>query len=78
LKRKIELWVEIQELNEAGEYCGVEVVPRNDILTGGVYQLRQGQQRRVKVKVVPVQGSGTLPIICQAVTSITVGSVCVR
>ncbi|KAL1139626.1 hypothetical protein AAG570_006606 [Ranatra chinensis] len=78
LKRKLELWVEILELNDAGEYCGVEVVPRNDILTGGVYQLRQGQQRRVRVRVVPVQGSGTLPIICQAVTSITVGSVSVR
>lgn len=49
LTRKIELWVEIQELTELGEYAAVEVVSRNDVLTGGVYQLRQGQQRRIQV-----------------------------
>ncbi|XP_024082800.1 kinesin-like protein KIF13A isoform X2 [Cimex lectularius] len=78
LTRKIELWVEIQELNEAGEYSGVEVSLRPDIVTGGVYQLRQGQQRRVKVKVRPVHQSGTLPIICEEITNIAVGSVCAR
>ncbi|XP_073985612.1 kinesin heavy chain 73 isoform X1 [Rhodnius prolixus] len=78
LTRKIELWVEIQELNEAGEYSGVEVTSRQDVLTGGVYQLRQGQQRRVKVRVAPVQQSGTLPIICEEITNIAVGSVSAR
>lgn len=70
--------MEIQELNEAGDYSGVEVTPRPDVLTGGVYQLRQGQQRRVKVVVAPVQQSGTLPIICEEITSIAVGSVSAR
>ncbi|XP_063219921.1 kinesin-like protein KIF13A isoform X3 [Bacillus rossius redtenbacheri] len=78
LTRKIELWVEIQELNEQGEYTPVEVTSRGDILTGGVYQLRQGQQRRIQVRVKPVQKSGTLPIICQSIVSIAVGSVSVR
>ncbi|BES87666.1 Kinesin protein 1B [Nesidiocoris tenuis] len=75
LTRKIELWVEIQELNEAGEYSGVEVTPRPDVLTGGVFQLRQGQMRRVFVRVAPVQQSGTLPIICEEITNIALGSV---
>lgn len=43
-----------------------------------MYQLRQGQQRRIQVRVKPVQQSGTLPIICQAIVSIAVGSVSVR
>ncbi|GLH14430.1 Kinesin-like protein KIF13A [Gryllus bimaculatus] len=78
LTRKIELWVEIQELNDAGEYTAVEVTAKPDLLTGGLYQLRQGQQRRIQARVKPVQNSGTLPIICQSIVSIAVGSVSVR
>ncbi|XP_057328265.1 kinesin-like protein KIF13B isoform X4 [Microplitis mediator] len=78
LTRKIQLWVEIQELNEQGEYSPVEVVMKPDAMTGGVYQLRQGQQRRIQVRVKPVKNSGTLPIICQSVLDIAVGSVSVR
>ncbi|KAK9723131.1 CAP-Gly domain [Popillia japonica] len=76
--RKIEVWVEIQELNEFGEYTPVEVTNKTCMLTGGVYQLRQGQQRRIQVRVKPVQNSGTLPIICQSILDIEVGSVTVR
>lgn len=78
LSRKIELWVEIHELNDNGEYSPVEVTNRTEVLTGGVYQLRQGQQRRIQVRVKPVQNSGTLPIICQSILSVAVGSVTVR
>lgn len=45
---------------------------------GGVYQLRQGQQRRIQVRVRPVQNSGTLPIICQQIVKIEVGGVITR
>lgn len=34
LTRKIELWVEIQELNEQGEYSPVDVVVKQDTWTG--------------------------------------------
>ncbi|XP_068626995.1 kinesin-like protein KIF13A [Battus philenor] len=78
LTRKIQLWIEIHELNDNGEYAPVEVVQRNDMVTGGVYQLRQGQQRRVAVRVRPAQNSGTLPIICQHIVSVELGSVTVR
>lgn len=78
LTRKIELWVEIQELNDQGEYSPVEVSLKSDRATGGIYQLRQGQQRRIQVRVKPVQNSGTLPIICQSIVKIEVGSVLER
>lgn len=65
LTRKIEMWVEIQELGECGDYVSVEVTPQKDVLTGGVYQLRQGQQRRIVCRVKPVSNSGTLPLICE-------------
>ncbi|UYV79049.1 KIF13B [Cordylochernes scorpioides] len=81
LTRKIELWVEIHELTDAGVYAPVEVtVGRtvSGVLTGGVFQLRQGQQRRVVVRVRPVQDSGTLPIICEAITGVWMGCVTAR
>lgn len=78
LSRKIELWVEIHELNENGDYAPVEVTNRTEVMTGGIYQLRQGQQRRIQVRVRPVQNSGTLPISCQNIVSVAIGSVTVR
>ena len=35
LTRKLEFHVEVQELNESGEYAPVEVQPRNAVGTGG-------------------------------------------
>lgn len=75
LKKRLELWVEIHELNDQGEYQPVEVQAQPDIQTGGVYQLRQGQQRRIAVRIAQVPGSGTLPLIVEAITSISVGCV---
>lgn len=46
MSRKLELWVEIHELNEQGEYVPVEVAPKPEVLTGGVFQLRQVEFRR--------------------------------
>jgi len=41
LTRKLELWVEIHELNDQGEYMPVEVGPKPEVPSGGVFQLRQ-------------------------------------
>lgn len=41
MTRRLELWVQVMELNEAGEFTAVEVVPAKDVRTGGVFQLRQ-------------------------------------
>ncbi|XP_028326033.1 kinesin-like protein KIF13A isoform X3 [Gouania willdenowi] len=78
VSRRIELWVSIQELNEQGEYSSVELHPGKDISTGGVFQLRQGHSRRLQVCVKPVQNSGTLPLLVEALLSVSIGCVSAR
>ncbi|XP_041797559.1 kinesin-like protein KIF13A isoform X9 [Chelmon rostratus] len=78
VSRRIELWTSIQELNEQGEYSSVELHPGKDISTGGVFQLRQGHSRRLQVCVKPVQNSGTLPLLAEAVLSVSIGCVSAR
>lgn len=39
--RKIEMFVDVQELNHQGEYVPVEVQPRPDVPSAGVFQLQQ-------------------------------------
>lgn len=41
MTRRLELWVQLMELNEAGEFTPVEVLPARDVRTGGVFQLKQ-------------------------------------
>ena len=37
----MELWTEIHEVNDQGEYAPVEVKTQPDVVSGGVFQLRQ-------------------------------------
>ncbi|XP_031733157.1 kinesin-like protein KIF13B isoform X1 [Anarrhichthys ocellatus] len=76
--RHLELWVQLMELNEAGEFTAVEVLPAKDVRTGGVFQLRQGQSRRVQVEVRSVPDSGTMPLIAASILSVSIGDVKVR
>uniref|UniRef100_A0A803TR61 Kinesin family member 13A n=1 Tax=Anolis carolinensis TaxID=28377 RepID=A0A803TR61_ANOCA len=76
--RRIEMWVSIQELNEMGDYMAVELHHAKDVNTGGVFQLRQGHSRRVQVSVKPVQHSGTLPLMVEAILSVSIGCVTAR
>ncbi|XP_030636930.1 kinesin-like protein KIF13A isoform X2 [Chanos chanos] len=78
VSRRIELWASIQELNEQGEYSAVELHPSKDVSTGGVFQLRQGHSRRLQVWVNPVQQSGTLPLLVEAILSVSIGCVSAR
>uniref|UniRef100_A0A3B3URX8 Kinesin family member 13A n=1 Tax=Poecilia latipinna TaxID=48699 RepID=A0A3B3URX8_9TELE len=78
VSRRIELWISIQELNEQGEYTSVELQPSKDVSTGGIFQLRQGHSRRLQVCVKPVQNSGTLPLLVEAVLSVSIGCVSAR
>ncbi|XP_051576127.1 kinesin-like protein KIF13A isoform X2 [Myxocyprinus asiaticus] len=78
VSRRVELWVSIQELNEQGEYSPVDLHPNKDTSTGGVFQLRQGHSRRVQVCVQPVQHSGTLPLLVEALLSVSIGCVSAR
>ncbi|XP_071770328.2 kinesin-like protein KIF13B isoform X3 [Centroberyx gerrardi] len=76
--RRLELWVQVMELNEVGEFTAVEVLPAKDVRTGGIFQLRQGQSRRVQVEVRSVPDSGTMPLITASVLSVSIGDVKVR
>uniref|UniRef100_A0A3Q1IM07 Uncharacterized protein n=1 Tax=Anabas testudineus TaxID=64144 RepID=A0A3Q1IM07_ANATE len=76
--RRLELWVQLMELNDAGDFTPVEVLPAKDIRTGGIFQLRQGQSRRVQVKVRSVPDSGTMPLIAASILSVSIGDVKVR
>ncbi|XP_054447825.1 kinesin-like protein KIF13A isoform X2 [Pteronotus mesoamericanus] len=76
--RRIEMWISILELNELGEYAAVELHQAKDVNTGGIFQLRQGHSRRVQVAVKPVQHSGTLPLMVEAISSVSIGCVTAR
>ncbi|KAL7405473.1 hypothetical protein ABVT39_001526 [Epinephelus coioides] len=76
--RRLELWIQILEINENGDFVPVEVVPGRDVRTGGVFQLRQGQSRRLQVDVRSVQDSGTMPLIAEIVLAVSVGCVEIR
>ncbi|KAM9798359.1 kinesin-like protein KIF13B [Neosynchiropus ocellatus] len=76
--RRLELWVQVMELNEAGEFTAVEVLPGKDVRTGGIFQLKQGQSRRVQVEVRPVPDSGTMPLISLSILSVSIGDVKVQ
>uniref|UniRef100_A0A8D3DI11 Kinesin family member 13Bb n=1 Tax=Scophthalmus maximus TaxID=52904 RepID=A0A8D3DI11_SCOMX len=76
--RHLELWVQLMELNEAGQFTTVEVLPAKDIRTGGIFQLRQGQSRRVQVEVRSLPDSGTMPLITASILSVSIGDVKVR
>ncbi|XP_018588172.1 kinesin-like protein KIF13B isoform X3 [Scleropages formosus] len=76
--RRLEMWVQLLELNENGEYIPVEVVPASDVRTGGIFQLKQGQSRRVLVEIRSVQDSGTMPLIAEAILAVSIGCVEIR
>ena len=78
LLRKMQLWVEILEINDQGMYAPVELHIQKDNQTGGVFQLRQGHSRRVVVRVQPVPKAGSLPVVCDIISAVYIGSVCMR
>ncbi|XP_077566628.1 kinesin-like protein KIF13B [Stigmatopora nigra] len=71
--RRIEVWVQLMELNDAGQFTPVEVLPAKDVRTGGIFQLRQGQSRRIQVELRSVPDSGTMPLISVSILSVSIG-----
>ncbi|KAK6760088.1 hypothetical protein RB195_021560 [Necator americanus] len=77
VSRRLELWTEFRELSETGQWIPVEVRQQDDVATGGVHQLKQGQQRRLLVGLsLPQHGAG-LPLGIDTITSVSIGCVCV-
>ena len=78
LSKHLDLLVEMMELNEQGEYVPVEIQSKPDVLTGGIFMIRQGQSRRINVTIRPVAGTGTSPLKCDHISSVSVGSIYLR
>ncbi|CAD6187370.1 unnamed protein product [Caenorhabditis auriculariae] len=72
--RRVELWAEIKEINDNGEWCSVECRQSDDVGCGGIYQLRQGQQRRLVVGLDAKTIEG-LPLAIDSVISVSIGCV---
>jgi len=53
VSKAIEMHIQILELNANGNWSPVEVKqePENENMTGGVYQLRQGQSRQINIRI---------------------------
>ena len=77
LTKKLALSVSIQELSDSGEYANVKVLDDNDG-SGGTFQLRQGQQRRVTLMIKPISRSGGLPLAMDNVVNVEIGDITAR
>ena len=77
LSKKLSVTVNIQELNDNGDYNNVKVTDDNDG-SGGTFQLRQGQQRRINMMIKPISRSGGLPFACENIVSVEVGTILSR
>ena len=78
LTQRLELWVEMMELNDQGEYIPCEIQSKPEVSTGGVFMIRQGQSRRINVAVRTVPGSGNSTLKCDYISSVSVGSIYLR
>ena len=77
----VEIQPEEGETNQKGKSAnqqGKDVLPRGG--TGGTFQIRQGQQKRIKFKVSVLRnpGSGSLPLDIAGVSSVAVGGEVLR
>ncbi len=78
LTKHLEMTVELMELNDQGEYVPVEIQTKPDVPTGGIFMIRQGQSRRICVSVQSVNGTGSSPLRCSHISSVSVGSMYLR
>lgn len=61
VSRAIELHVQILELNNDGNWAPVDVKQDMDSnITGGIYQLRQGQSRQIGVRINPTKSNNIM------------------
>ncbi|KAF8381852.1 klp-4 [Pristionchus pacificus] len=76
--RRLKVTVQLAELNDEGRWACVEAARIKDVATGGVYQLKQGQQRRIRVAVSALSSGGSLPLVVDSISTVAVGCINVR
>ena len=62
-------------MNEYGHYAAVDVLQKDDNETGGVVQLKHGQQRLIVARVTSVPNTGNLPFSVHSIIGVSVGNV---
>ncbi|CAF1281060.1 unnamed protein product [Rotaria sordida] len=79
VKRHIQYAVEVHELDASGRWEPVEVdAQQSQIISGGVYRLRQGQSKRLVARLRVLPQSGTMPLVLHAIRSVEIGSISTR
>nr|CAD2184134.1 unnamed protein product [Meloidogyne enterolobii] len=74
--KRLELFCEILELNDVGEYIPVNVDTENNCGSGGIYRLRPGQQRRLRLTISSLEeNGGYLPLHLEDICSVSIGSI---
>uniref|UniRef100_A0A915MBF7 Kinesin-like protein n=1 Tax=Meloidogyne javanica TaxID=6303 RepID=A0A915MBF7_MELJA len=74
--KRLELFCEILELNDVGEYIPVNVDTENNCGSGGIYRLRPGQQRRLCLTISSLEeNGGYLPLHLEDICSVSIGSI---
>jgi kinesin family protein 13 len=77
-KNTLELWVDIYELDKQGQWTIVSTKLCESNKTGGVYQLKQGQSRRIKIRIKQTVHNKFNDFMCldvKSVISAEVGSI---
>ncbi len=75
LAKRLEVWVEIEELNEQGEYVPVAMRNKPEVITGGVFKIRQGHSQKINVTVHTVPESGNGLLSTNNISSVSLGSI---
>ncbi len=77
-KNTLELWIDIFELDRTGQWTIVDTKLNEFNRTGGVYQLKQGQSRRIKVRVkhgIQNKFGDSMCLDVDSVSSMEIGSI---
>ena len=76
VRNYISMTAKILELNDEGDYSPVELKDTAQSPSGGTYQLKQGQSRRIQISVQNVQSSGSIEL--GSIQCVEIGSVILR
>ncbi|CAF3499069.1 unnamed protein product [Rotaria socialis] len=78
VKRHIQFSVEIHELDSTGVWKPVPVNPEEEASSGGIYRLKQGQSKRVVVKLRLIPRPDPMPLVLHEIRSVEIGSISTR
>jgi kinesin family protein 13 len=78
VKRHIQFSVAIHELDATGQWGPVDVNVQEQILSGGVYRLKQGQSKRLVTELRVLPRSDPMPLSIHAIRSVEIGSIDTR